>query len=217
MNFQLLYCFLFLLGYTLIVILCEFLHKKGIPVEYTRKLAHCFSCLLSLLIPVFFCSHWYISGLVIIAFSMLYTGYRKQLFASINSVSRKTCGAYLLPVSIGITYYISLFLHNSLFFILPVVVLAISDPLACCFGKKYGSKILKSGKTAMGTLIFFLSSFIICSLVLWYQSTGIKTITVALGVSIIASGIELLSPNGSDNITVPLSVIVSFVLFASVL
>jgi dolichol kinase len=151
--------------------------------------------------------------LVISSFLILYIGNKKSLLNSICSVDRKTCGAYLLPVSIGVTYYISIWwLQNNLFFILPIVILAISDPLAYYFGTVYKSKRIKSGKTAIGTLAFFLSTFIICSLIFWFQSAEIKNIGIALCISVVVSVIELISPNGTDNLTIPLSVIVLLML-----
>jgi len=217
MNLQLLYCFLFFLCFILILVSCEFLHKRGLQVEYTRKLAHSLSTLLCLSVPVFFSSHCYALLFVIGSFFILYIGNKKQLLNSIYFVNRKTYGAYLLPVSIGITFYISQWLQNNLFFILPIVVLAISDPLACYFGQTYKSKILKSGKTVIGTLTFFLSTLIISSFILFHQSAGIKMAGIALGISVTTSGVELMSPNGSDNLTIPLSVIVSLMLFNALL
>jgi dolichol kinase len=213
MNLQLLYCFLFFLCFALILVLCEFLHKKGLPVEHTRKIAHTLSTLLCLSVPVLFSSYWYAILIVTGSLSTLYIGNRKQLLNSIHSVNRRTYGAYLLPVSIGITYYISQYLQNNLFFVLPVIILAISDPLACYFGKKYKSKVLKSGKTIIGTLAFFLSTLIICSAILLYFSVGIKIPGIALCISLLVSGVELISPNGSDNLTIPLSVIVLLMFF----
>jgi Dolichol kinase len=217
MNFQLLYGFLFFLCFVLILVFCEFLYKKGLQVEHTRKIAHSLSTLLCLSVPFCFTSHWYALLFIIGSFSALYIGHRKQLLNSIHAVDRKTFGAYLLPVSIGIVYYISLLLQNNLFFILPVIVLAISDPLACYFGKRYKSKVLKSGKTIAGTSAFFLSTLIICSLILCHQSTETKTIGIALVISVITSGMELISPNGSDNLTIPLSVVASLVLFDAIM
>ena len=216
MNIQLLYCFLFFLCFVLILVLCEFLYRKGVQVEYTRKIAHSFSTLLCLSVPICFSSNWYALLFVIGSFSILYIGHKKQLLNSIHAVGRKTYGAFLLPLSIGIAYYISLLLQNKLLFILPVIVLAISDPLACFFGKTYKSKVLTSGKTVTGTLVFFLSTLIISSSILLYQSAGIKSASIALGVSVITSGVELISPRGSDNLTIPLSMIASLMLFSTI-
>jgi dolichol kinase len=213
MNKQMLYCFLFLSYFSLIIILCELLHRRGVAVEYTRKLAHALATLSCLFATSCFSSHWYVSGLIIATFSILYIGCQKKLFPSINSVSRKTCGAYMLPVSIGLVYYLSLYLKNELFFILPVVILAISDSLACILGRNYKSKIIVANKTLIGSIVFFLSTFILSSFILWFSLEEIRSIGIALGVSVIATGVELISPNGSDNLTIPLLVIASLLLF----
>jgi dolichol kinase len=159
-----------------------------------------------------FSSPWYVLGITIITFSILYIGYRKHLFVSINAVNRKTCGAYLLPVSIGLVYFMSRYLQNEIFFVLPLIILAISDSLACVLGRKYKSKMLAANKTIMGTVVFFLSTFIISCFLLWFPLMEIKSIRMALGLSIVTTGVELISPNGSDNLTIPLSVVVSLLL-----
>jgi len=217
MNLQLLYCFLFFLCFAFILLLCEILYKKGVQVEYTRKIAHSMSTLLCLSVPVFFLSHWYALLFVIGSFFILYIGKRKHLLNSIHSVERKTYGAFLLPVSIGIAYYVSIWKQDNIFFILPIFVLAISDPLACYFGTVYKSKVLKSSKTVIGTLFFFLSTLIMCTTILLHQSADFKSLGIALCISVIVSGVELLSPNGSDNLTIPLSVIFSLIIFDTIL
>ena len=213
MNIELIYCFLFFLCFVLILVFCEILYKKGLPVEYTRKIAHSLSTLLCLSVPFCFSSYWYALLFVVGAVLILAIGRKKQRLKSIHAVGRKTYGAYLLPVSIGITYYLSLLLHNNLFFVLPVVILAISDSLACCFGQICKSKVLKSGKTLIGTLAFFLSTLVICTVILFHQSIGIKMAAIAFGISLIVTVVELMSPNGSDNLTIPLSAIAALVLF----
>jgi dolichol kinase len=53
--------------------------------------------------------------------------------------------------------------------------------------------------------------------ILYSQSTGKQITGIALGVSVVVSVVELISPNGSDNLTIPLSVIGSFMLFDKIL
>jgi len=57
-------------------------------------------------------------------------------------------------------------------------------------------------------MAFFLSTLIICTTILLHQPADLKTFGIALGISVIVSAIELISPNGSDNLTIPLSVII---------
>lgn len=209
---QWIYCLLFLLCFMLIIALCEWLHNKGLHAEYTRKTAHILSIFLCLFLPACFTSHWYVLLLVVLATLTLYIGRRKQLFKSIESVERRTSGSYLLPISIGMVYYLSLVLHAQVFFTLPLVVLAVSDSLSCIFGKHYQSKSLKPGKTLIGTTVFFISTFIICWSILFFQMPTVKMAGAALGISIITTGVEFVSLRGSDNLTIPLSVIGSLLL-----
>jgi len=217
MNTQWMYCILLLSFYILIIILCEWLLNKGLDVEYTRKMAHILSTLSCLFYPFLFTSHYYILILAVVTSLFLYFGRRKQLFKSINSINRKSCGSYLLPISIGIIYYLSLLQKDWIFFVLPVIVLAISDPFACVFGKRYKSRYLKSNKTLIGSIVFFISTLIISYLVLLYQSTTISILGIVIFISIIATVVELFSPNGTDNLTIPLSVFGSLSLLGIIL
>jgi phosphatidate cytidylyltransferase len=205
MDWQFLYCCLFCAGYLLLLAFCELLHKKGLDAEYTRKLAHTVSTLSCLLFPVLFSSPWYVFILMSIAFCILFFGYHAKKFVSINAVNRETYGSFLLPVSIGITYYLSLFFRNQLLFTLPILILAISDSLACVCGKIFKSKNLRPHKTVIGTSVFFLSTFVISNCLLYSQSLELKNAWIALGISVVTSAVELISSKGSDNLTIPLS------------
>jgi dolichol kinase len=119
-----------------------------------------------------------------------------------------------MPFAIGLTFYCTLLLDNSLYFNVSIWVLALSDPLACYFGQSFPSKRLVYGKTLIGTLAFFLSTFIICVVYLAASTTGMKAVWMALGTSMTASVAELLSPRGSDNVTIPLAIIASLLIWA---
>jgi len=207
MNHQLAYGFLFMLCFASILALCELLHKKGMPAEHTRKIAHSLSTLLCLVVPVFFSSRVYALVFVAGALAILCAGKRGGFLRSIHSVERWTCGAYLLPVSICFAYYVSIWTRDNMCFVLPVLVLAISDPLACWFGKSFKSKILLFNKTVAGTLAFFVSSWVLCSTLFWSRSTCFQALGMAFAMSATLSAVELLSPKGTDNLTIPVSAI----------
>lgn len=209
---QLVFCFLFFVIYATIIHGCEFLHKRGLDAEYTRKIAHTASTLISLLIPIFFPSLPYVIMLGIILALLLYVTQHKHLFNSIHSVKRNTVGVWLLPISIGCTYYISRILQDNIFYILPIIILSISDSLACLSAKCKKSKIILSEKTIIGSAVFFISTFLICIFILFFKYTFITTVFAAFVISAITSFIELISTKGIDNLTIPLSVILSLML-----
>ncbi len=215
MTYQLLYTLAFAIGFLGLIFFSEFLYSKfDIQAEITRKLAHITSTLFSLVFLTTFQSYWYVVILGIIFFLLLYIGKKFNIFKSIFSVRRSTAGSYLLPISICLLFIISKENNNNLLFVLPILTLGISDPLAGIFGTVYKKRtrkivLLKHEfyKTIIGSSVFLLSSFSMSIVVLaFFAFTGIQLILLSLCIAILATFIELISSNGLDNITVPLSV-----------
>ncbi len=206
MRDQLIYFCVFCVFYASIIVLCEFLYRKGFDTEYSRKLAHLFSTLSSLFFPFIFNIHWYVLALGVISFVILFKASKNDFLPSINSVKRKTYGSYLLPISICIIYYIYMHYESKILFILPILILAISDSLAGLIGKILKSKKILYKKTILGTSVFFLSTFIISFFLLYFHINMMNTIIISLGIASITSVVELFSSNGIDNITIPLCV-----------
>lgn len=215
MKSQLLFTFAYIIGFSGLLLICEILHRKyNVHAEYTRKIGHSVSTLVTLFFPLIFHSCFYVAVIGIFAFTLLFIGRFFRLFGSIDSVERKTGGSYLLPVSVCLLYFLSC--GNNLFFILPVLVLGISDPLACIFGTLLKDKtknvILfkhEFNKTLIGSLVFFISAFIISVIVLhFYLFSSEKMLLMSFCIACFAAFIEFISPKGTDNITVPQSVFI---------
>lgn len=206
MNHQFILLFAFVGGYVLLLIFCEFLNrKKNIASEYTRKLAHFVSSLSVLLFPHVFKEECYVLAICAILFVILLIANRMCLLHSIDEVGRRTGGSYLLALSVGITYYVSVILGNSMLFTLPILILAICDPLAGIIGKRFNSKHILYEKTIAGSLTFL--SFSLCISLLYLSVVHHKSVfTLSLMVAFVSSFTELLSPRGTDNLTIPLVV-----------
>lgn len=215
MNSELLYSLFFATGFIGLLAFTEFLYKRyNVPAEITRKIAHIISCLFSLVFLLVFQSYWYVIIVGGFFFLLLFIGKRFNIFKSIYSVKRKTSGSYLLPVSICMLFFISKESNNPLLFILPLLTLGISDPLAAIFGILFQSKTRRIvllnrayDKTFLGSSVFFISTFFISILVLpFFSFTGIQLVLWALFLAAFAAFIEIISLNGTDNITVPLAI-----------
>jgi len=144
------------------------------------------------------------------------------LLGSINNIDRLSIGSYLLPVSIYITFYISQAVGNKLIFILPMLILAISDPIAAIVGislQKYNHKIkffgINTGKSMFGSGAFFISSLIISLIAIYFNRLVFdeKSFWLAFLVASISTVGELVSFRGSDNISIPLSVVLILTFF----
>lgn len=204
------FIFIFFLGEILF-------HFFKVKVEVTRKFVHIISGLLTLLFPIMLHNSWLVlllcSSFAILLISSLAFG----LLPSINSIHRKSYGSMLFPLSVYLCYLAFEFWgYQYHHFYIPILILAISDPLAAMFGTKWPIgryAVGKEYKTYLGSFAFFISSLIIC-LVLYKSNASIfQLFIVCIAISLITTFAEAQSRKGFDNITVPISG--SFVLYIS--
>ncbi|NQU54423.1 MAG: hypothetical protein HQ522_18010 [Bacteroidetes bacterium] len=102
-----------------------------------------------------------------------------------------------------------------------MLILAICDPMAAILGismKTYNGRIVLFGrklhKTWLGSGSFLVSSLVISIIALYFHREvfDLKTFWLALVVAITSTLAELISWRGSDNLTIPLSVVFILVL-----
>lgn len=190
--------------------------------EFTRKFAHLMATLAVVPFPYIFPSHWYVLVLALLFFLVLFvTQYSKQL-KSIHDIERKSIGSYLLPLSIYLTFLLSNLLDNKFVFILPMLILAVCDPMAAILGiniKNFNGRIVlfghKFNKTWLGSGAFLVTSFIITLIALYfhYGHYSFKSFWLAAVVALVGTLGELFSYRGSDNLSIPMSVAIVLVLW----
>lgn len=209
-------CFLGLFGVS------ELIHRAtSVKVEHTRKFVHFGTGILTLLFPVFLTSSWSVLCLCASFAVILLLSLKYGFLPSINAIDRESHGSILYPVAV---YNCFLFYEynsfNLLFFYAPVLVLAIADPMAALFGKRWPKgpfTIGKDTKTLLGCSAFFGSAFFILAGLngLFYGEISFEQIYRLILVSLGATLVEAVSGKGSDNLTIPLIVVLLLTLFAS--
>lgn len=223
MGNQIVLTFIYLIAISLLLIFNELTYRRlGIKGEITRKFAHFTATLATIPFPYIFSSHWYVLVLAIIFFIVLFISRNGTQLKSIHDIDRKSFGSYLLPLSIYLAFLFASLLDNKLLFILPILVLAVCDPMAGILGlnlKKNNKNIRIFGfdtkKTILGSGSFFVSCFIISIIALFYNRMlfDIKTFWLALIIATVSTLVELFSWRGTDNLTIPLSVLLMLILF----
>lgn len=196
-------CFLTLFG------VAEWLyHYQKVKVELTRKLVHVGTGVLTLLFPVFLGNHWLVLLLCSSFAMILIASLQYNLLPSINAIDRKSHGSLLYPVAVYICYLAySFYGYKVVLFYLPVLTLAICDPLAALFGKRYPYgkyRLGASNKTLVGSSAFLVSSWILAALMLHYFDTKIWH---CVWIAPLATIAEAMSGKGTDNLTIPLTVL----------
>ena len=215
--------FFYLIGIAILLIFNELNYRRlKIKGEFTRKFAHFTATLATIPFPYIFSSHWYVLLLASIFFVILLVTQHGRQLKSIHDIERKSVGSYLLPLSIYITFLISNLLQNKFLYILPMLILAVCDPMAAILGmntKKNNGKIklfgIKTEKTIIGTAAFFITSFIISIIALYFHRAAFDLKTFWLGLAVAGTGTlaELTGWRGSDNLSIPLSVALVLILF----
>jgi len=210
-------------AFALMFLISEFLyHKLKVKAEYTRKFAHLTTGLVSLLFPVMISNHWLVL-LVCSAFCLfLVFSINYNLLPSINAIDRKSVGSIIYPFSVyGCYLAYKLFDSEYIYFYLPILILAICDPLATLFGKRWPLGPYRVGveyKTWMGTTAFFLSAVIVgaCLFYNFYPGLPFKDLILyCLIVSTVTAIAEACSGKGFDNISIPAAALVGMIIIQS--
>lgn len=189
--------------------LSSFLQKKGIiKEEGARKFIHIGVSNWWILAILFFKGDYALWFAIIapITFIILnYLSYRLDLIKAMERGGKGSLGTVYFPISLLILVIISFgVLNRPEFGAFGILILGYGDGLAAIIGKSYGKKELMHGKTLEGTLTMFLASLLVSLILVFVFLNGFNSIYIAFILAVSATVIELYSPKGLDNLTVPL-------------
>lgn len=209
MNQNLLHTIILAAGFLVLFASAELLyHKMRIQAEITRKYVHVATGLITMLFPVLIDNHWYIMALCASFLLILLVSLRLNFLPSINAVDRLTRGSILYPIIVYGCYLVYQEYGQFIYYYLPILILALCDPVAALVGKRlpFGKyKVLGNTKTFAGSLAFF-GAACITTLVTMYLNEDVfvaNYIWVAVGVGIPTAIAEGVTNRGYDNLTIP--------------
>lgn len=197
----------------------EFLYRvvkvKG---EITRKWTHFGTGVLTLLFPVMLQSHWSVLILCSAFALILLASLKINFLPSINAIERVSYGSLCYPLAVYLVFLMYSYSQmkgnytGGMYtgFYMPILILAISDPLAALVGKRYPWKPYRIGathKTVMGSLSFFLSAVLICLMLISMSGVELNVwrwLFIVLVLALVSTLAEAISGKGLDNLTIPL-------------
>lgn len=196
-------------------------HKLKVKAELTRKTVHFGTGILTLLFPVLLSSHWYVLFLCASFALILLASLKFGLLRSINAIDRKSHGSISYPVSVyGCFLAYNYYNDERVFFYLPILTLAICDPVAALFGKRFPFGKFRIGndtKTLAGSSAFFISALLLTVLLFKFLSPDHFQLSTALPIAfaaaLLSSITEAVSGKGFDNLTIPASILIVLALF----
>ncbi|GAA4169304.1 SEC59/DGK1/VTE5 family protein [Sphingobacterium ginsenosidimutans] len=189
-------------------------HRFKIRVEFTRKLVHIGTGIISLLFPILLAIHWSVLLLCGLFAVILVLSLKFNLLQSIHAIDRKSAGSLAYPAAVYLCFVTQAYLDDRyIFYYLPLATLAICDPMAALSGKKWPLwpyMILGAKKTLTGSIVFFISAIIVAFLVWKYahgSNLGFQELSIITSIALMATLAEALSKDGYDNLTIPISTI----------
>lgn len=196
--------------FLIIFVIGEILHKYGVQTEVTRKFVHFSGAFVTVFFPFIFKSHWTVLILAILFGGIMFLTKKFSLLQSVHDVERKSDGAIYHPIAIYICFMYSQIVNVPWFYIISILILAVSDATAALVGKTYGANEyvveLGSKKTFEGSFTFFLTSFFITHIILLLATPigRLESVLVAFLISVIMTIFESVSLKGADNLFIPL-------------
>lgn len=145
--------------------------------------------------------------------------------SSVKAMARSGQRLELLrgPFYYGIVFVLlTIFFWKSLYAIIPLMILCAGDGMADLIGTRFGTRKLSwnKSKSVIGSLSMFLSGFvlsIVMSLIFMnsikFNSTGALLLFSVLGISLLSTFIESVTPSEYDNLSIPaIALIASLIL-----
>ena len=211
-------------AFLLLFLLAELLYRKArVQAEYTRKMVHAGTGLLTLIFPLALSEVWQVFALCGSFLLLLVLSMRLGWLPSINAVDRKTAGSWLYPVVVVACFvgyrwfgaqpgagYRPLY-----YFYTPLLLLAFCDPVAALAGRwwKQRHPAAPPGKTLAGSAAFFALALLMSFALalgftrhiapLWLEASA------AFAIALTTTLAERLSGGGWDNFTIPAAAMLS--------
>lgn len=185
-------------------------HWCGVKAEYTRKMVHVVSGISSLAFPILFDTHWMVLALCSSFALVLWLSYQYNHLPSINKVGRHTHGGLLFPVVVYLCFWGYTQSEMYIYYFLPILILALSDPLAALAGKSMPIGpylVFGQSKTLMGSSAFFVSALLCTTLALWLMEGAAlpKAFIAGAFIALVTTTVEAISHKGYDNLLIPIS------------
>lgn len=185
-------------------------HRYDYHPEITRKFIHISVATFAVFWPLFMT--W---GGIMLMSVLLFCGVlvskRISFFHSIHDVHRLTWGEIFFPVSIGLSALLSSGANSTWIFAAAMLHLGLADGLAAVagtlFGRHHRYKVFGHTKSRVGTITFWFCSFMIILICGVLNGPHVSIFTLLL-LPIFATLLENVGVAGSDNVLVPIFVVV---------
>jgi dolichol kinase len=198
----------------IILAISEYSWKRiKIDDELARKFVHITAGVFIAFLPFWVTYEWIMVlavGFIVVNFVNRYVNF----FHAIHAVKRKSWGDVLFGVGVFIVAY---FQPPAWIFAAAILQVSLADGFAAVAGVTYGKKhgkyyLFGQPKSVIGSVVFFLTSFIILTIVLSFDPYFASVLTIMpfiFMLSLMLVCIENLAIYGLDNVALPVATLIS--------
>ncbi|VEU82265.1 diacylglycerol/polyprenol kinase family protein [Acholeplasma hippikon] len=157
---------------------------------------------------IFMFDNMYYAIIPPIVFILLnYASYKMNLIKSMERNDKGNLGTVYFPISLLLLVIASFTFMDPIIAGLGIFILGYGDGFAAVFGKAYGKKKLINGKSIIGTVTMFVASLIVVFTMslIGVSIPFIYTLLFSIIIAVVATVVELFTPKGLDNLSIPLS------------
>lgn len=186
--------------------------RMEIHAEVQRKLVHVSTGLVALTFPWVFSD--YLAVIILLSIgsalmlAMRHSPYLKNMLGSVlHDVPRQSYGEIYLAVSIAVLFLLSE--GHPVLYVLPLMLVALSDTASALVGTTYGRKrfpVVEGSKSIEGVVAFFVVSWLcaMVALLLLTDASRVNIIVISALLAAFCALVETDSWRGLDNLFVPL-------------
>jgi dolichol kinase len=199
-------------AFLLLLVVAEAWRRLGTPKpEWTRKLIHVAGGIVCLLLPFVVSSPWIVLFMALGLTGLFTLAAHAGFLKSLHGVARSSRGAEYYPVAIFLVFLLAG--DQKWLFVAAVMVLAVGDAFAALIGSRYGViryEVEGSDKSLEGSLVFLVVAFLAVHFptLLMTDLPRPTSVLAAVLVATLVTGVEAISRRGTDNLFVPLAVVI---------
>lgn len=187
----------------IIIGIATIMQKKGIlGDEGARKFIHIGVSNWWILAMFFFDNVIWASIAPVVFIILNYVSYKINLIKAMERGGKGTLGTVYFPISLLILVIVTFLIEQPFIGAIGILILGYGDGLAAVIGTKYGKHKLMLGKSVEGTITMFVASLIVSISLLAIFAPHF--VWLAVVIALFATVVEVITPKGLDNLSVPL-------------
>ena len=151
----------------------------------------------------------------IVPLTFIFLNYISYKYRIVDAIERNNgnhdMGSVYYPISLFLLCLFTYLIKEQYIGALGVFMMGYGDGFAAVIGRRFNGRKIYEEKTLSGTLTMFFFSFLVSMIILSRFHNG-PIIFISLFLALLATSLELYTPYGLDNITVPLTISLAYYL-----